>query len=389
MGLKLEDHLSFFKKSFPGAGTPRCFRAPARINIIGEHVDYLGGTVLPAAIDFSLEVLIEPTSGNSYELASFAYQNTVHFPVHQNLEKNPNAPWADYVLGMVLEMRKRNKVVPPFRLSIAGDIPQGAGLSSSAALEVAVGFALNSIFGFSLSLTEIALMGQAAENNFVGTNCGIMDQFIIANGKKNHCISLNTSSLEFDYHQFQLGDWEFYLVNSNVKHSLKDSGYNTRRQECESALQKIQRRLKDTKDLYSFSVPESDWGDFGFIEEELRRVRHVVTEKTRTQSVITGLQKADFAQVGNALFEAHWSLSRDFEVSCPELDYLVSELKSLGVAGARMIGGGFGGCALVLDRKSNFLGTKERLETSYSLRFSIQIDFYRFQISEGVHEIIL
>jgi galactokinase len=364
-------------------GVVHHFCAPARINIIGEHVDYLGGIVLPAAIDFSIHALIQKNESQDFNFYSLDFLQ--YTKCSRPFRNSPDFPWSDYIQGVIQEVERKGFNIPGFNLLIQGNIPQGAGLSSSAALEVVVCYAISSLFELNLSREEIALIGQAAENHFVGTKCGIMDQFIIANGKKDYCISLNTSTLKFDYHKFDLKEYEFYLINSNVKHSLKDSDYNERRSECSSALSKIQSHFPEIEDLYSFNKPISDI--FSFTENEKKRVMHVISERKRTFDVIDSLKSGDFKTVGKLLYECHWSLSHQFEVSCLETDFLVSNLESHGVTGARMIGGGFGGCILVLDKVENFPSTSFEIEKKYSQNFDLDVSFYKFQISDGVKEI--
>ncbi|TGM52529.1 galactokinase [Leptospira vanthielii] len=364
---------------------PRLFQAPARINIIGEHVDYLGGTVLPAAIDFAVQVYLRPNDTSSFHLHSVTYNETVE--LKKPLLPNPKSSWTDYIAGVIVEIEKKGHIIPGFDLLVDGNIPQGSGLSSSAAFEIVTGYAIKETFGLPLTREEIALIGQAAENHFVGTKCGIMDQFIIAVGKKDDCISLNTDTLKYSYHHFDLGDSEFYLINSNVKHSLKDSAYNQRRSECESALAKIQTKFPNFTHLYDVNLSEDQIYNCHLTNEERKRMNHVTSERERTKIVIEGLESGNFKDVGSALFQTHWSLSKDFEVSCPETDFIVDSLQSLGVTGARMIGGGFGGCVLVLDKKDHFSKIDVVLKKSYQQKFNLEIDFYKFQISDGVKEI--
>ncbi|PJZ46836.1 galactokinase [Leptospira brenneri] len=366
---------------------PRLFQAPARINIIGEHVDYLGGTVLPAAINFAVQVYIRPNNTSSYHLHSVTHNETVE--LKKPLLQNSKSPWSDYVAGVIVEIEKKGHTVPGFDFLVDGNIPQGSGLSSSAALEVVTGFAIQETFGLRIPKEEIALIGQRAENNFVGTKCGIMDQFIIAVGKENDCISLNTDTLKYSYHHFDLGDYEFYLINSNVKHNLKDSSYNNRRAECESALIKIQTNHPKFTHLYDVDLSDLEISNCHLTEEEGKRTKHVTSERERTKIVINGLESGNFSEVGSALFRTHWSLSKDFEVSCPETDFIVDSLENAGVIGARMIGGGFGGCVLVLDKKDHFSEIEEVLKKSYQQKFNLALDFYKFQISDGVKEIFL
>ncbi|MCC5814286.1 MAG: galactokinase [Leptospira sp.] len=375
-----------FKKQFGnGIVEPISYRAPARINIIGEHVDYLGGIVLPAAINFEIIATLRANDKSSFRLYSKEYSS---FWESDEITKSDKSPWANYIMGVVDQLEARGFHVPGFDMAIGGNIPQGSGLSSSAALEVVVGYALNDLFSFGLSKKDIALIGQAAENEFVGTRCGIMDQFIIAHGKKDHCISLNTETLEFSYHKFDMKDYEFSLIQSNVKHSLNDSAYNTRRSECESALSKIQKFRKE-KNLSPIShLYQLDWNIdvamFELTDEESKRVAHVLSEKERTERTIKGLESGNFQDVGSALTECHWSLSQDFEVSCKETDFLVNSILDSGSLGARMIGGGFGGCVLVLDKKGAMKEKAREVRDAYYKKFQLEPDFYLFEIADGV-----
>lgn len=384
--LRSKENLNQFERIFGKTNShPRLFVAPARINIIGEHVDYLGGIVLPAAIDFSVQVFLRPNQTSYYQFHSVTYKETVK--VEKPFHQNSNSPWTDYITGVIQEMERLGFSIPGFDLLVDGDIPQGSGLSSSAALEVVTGFAISESFGLGIKKETIAVIGQKAENNFVGTKCGIMDQFIIAVGKANDCISLNTDTLQYTYHHFDLNEYEFYLINSNVKHNLKDSAYNQRRLECESALKKIQAKFPKFLQLYDVTLSNEELQLCGLSLEEKKRTIHVTSERERTKQVIQGLESNQLESVGNALFATHESLSKNFEVSCKETDFIVSTLKALGAVGARMIGGGFGGCVLVLDKKDHFAKINEEMKKSYQQKFNLALDFYKFQISDGVKEI--
>lgn len=364
--------------------TIRSFRAPARINVIGEHVDYLGGYVLPAAIDFQVNVSIRKNSSEKIRLYSEQYGEvaTSEKPIYDK-----NHLWANYVYGVVDELQKEGFFISGFDMAIDGNIPQGAGLSSSAALEVVTCYALSVLFQFEISREKIALIGQAAENNFVGMKCGIMDQYIIANGKKNQCILLNTDTLEKSYHTLELNDYEFYLINSNVKHSLQDSDYNNRRKECETALTKVKLKLPAIKNLYDLPI-DTNLSVFGFTEKELKRVNHVIGEKERTQNLLDFFAAGNVQDAAKCLYGTHDSLSNLFEVSCDETDFLVEQLKANKVGGARMIGGGFGGSILVLDRVGNRAKIEEEIKFKYKEKFNLQAAFYGFQISDGVSELL-
>ncbi len=287
---------------------------------------------------------------------------------------------------MVDELKKEGFTITGFDMAIDGNIPQGAGLSSSAALEVVTGYALSSIFHLSISREKIALIGQAAENNFVGMKCGIMDQYIIANGKKDHCILLNTDTLSKTYHTLNLNGHEFYLINSNVKHSLQDSDYNNRRKECESALKKVQSLEPDIKNLYDLPL-DTVLNKFNFSEKEEKRVKHVLGEKDRTNKLLDSFAQGKIKNAGECLYGTHESLSKLFEVSCDETDFLVQALQKENVIGARMIGGGFGGSILVLDKIGNREKVEAKVKKDYFEKFNLNATFYGFQISDGVSEL--
>ncbi|TGK22388.1 galactokinase [Leptospira fluminis] len=364
------------------AGSIRLFSAPGRINIIGEHVDYAGGIVLPAAIDFRISAAVRTNGTNLFRIYSLDYDS---WKISETLQYDPIQTWSNYVLGVVSEAGKIGLPVPGFDLAFGGNIPQGAGLSSSAALEVVTAYSLSELFGWNLSKTKIALLGQSAENRFVGVNCGIMDQFVISVAKPESCISLDTETLEYEYISLEWKDCELVLIDSKVKHSLKDSEYNDRRKETESALEKL-KKIRPT--LTSLYHAEEEWLDESkeLTPREMSRALHVIGERKRTHNVIRSLQKGDAIEVGKSLYSCHDSLSRLFEVSCPETDYIVDWMKGKGVMGARMIGGGFGGCVLVLDRIGRGSSLFSECNDAYSRKFGVSADIYPIKISEGVRE---
>ncbi|MDV6235440.1 galactokinase [Leptospira ellisii] len=359
----------------------RFFSAPGRINIIGEHVDYAGGIVLPAAIDVSIKIAIRKNSAGRFRILSMESDELAE---SESAAYSNEFPWVNYAFGVIGEFAKLGYEVDFFDAVVWGDIPQGAGLSSSAAFEVVMAFALSEIHDWNWKREDIALLGQRAENRFVGVQCGIMDQFVIAVGKEGHCISLNTETLEYRYHSIHLSDCEFYLIDSKVKHSLKDSAYNERRKEVESAFLKIRESRNPLSSLY-----QAELGDLGvpaLSEVEAKRARHVVTERLRTEEAVRYLREGNPASVGKILFECHRSLSEDYEVSCEETDFIVEELRKEAVLGARMIGGGFGGCILILDKKGRRDMLFEKIKSRYFEKFGNEPALYTFQISDGVGE---
>lgn len=361
----------------------RFFSAPGRINIIGEHVDYAGGIVLPAAIDVSIRIAIRKNEVGKFRIYSASSAEKIET---SKILYDSKHSWVNYVFGVVEELRQLDFVSDFFDLVVWGNIPQGAGLSSSAAFEVAVGYALSTIHNWNLSREDIAVLCQKAENRFVGVNCGIMDQFVIATAKKDFCIALDTESLNYDYYEMRLDGYEFYLIDSKVKHSLKDSAYNDRRNEVESAFRKIKKGKPSLATLYQAEPEDVENSSFGLNDIEKKRAKHVIGERLRTTKAIENLKNGNAKTVGEILFECHNSLSRDYEVSCEETDFIVEELKKEGALGARMIGGGFGGCVLILDKVGGRDILFEKIKTRYFQRFENEPQLYTFRISDGVKE---
>ncbi|MBF3376537.1 galactokinase [Leptospira borgpetersenii] len=376
-----ENLAKILKSEFPSnGGNIRFFLAPGRINIIGEHVDYVGGIVLPAAIDFSVRIAIRKNKEQKFRIYSVSSGEKVET---ESIVFDPKRSWVNYVYGVINEFRKLNFISDFFDLVVWGNIPQGAGLSSSAAFEVAVAFALCKIHDWKLSREEIALLGQRAENHFVGVDCGIMDQFVVSTAKEGFCISLDTESLRYNFHKMDLEGCEFYLIDSKVKHSLKDSAYNLRRKEVESAFRKIKKHKPSIRTLYQAEL--EDLGK-GLNEIEIKRAMHVIGERLRTSKVIENLKSGNAKTMGELLFECHDSLSENYEVSCEETDFIVEELKVQGTLGARMIGGGFGGCILILDKVGRKNTLFERIKTRYFGKFGTEPGLYSVRISDGVRE---
>lgn len=379
-----ENLISALDRNFPDSTktTPlRFFSAPGRINLIGEHVDYAGGIVFPAAIDFRVYLAVRKNDTETFRIHSLDFQASVST---KSIEYDSKNPWANYILGVASEAKKKGLPVHGFDLAFTGNIPQGAGLSSSAAVEVVVGFALSRIFGWDLSREEIALLGQAAENRFVGVNCGIMDQFVISVAKPDSCISLNTENLEYEYHTLDLPGFEFYLIDSKVKHNLKESEYNERRKEVESVRNKFRSVSPGLKNVYNADPNLLEKVDLD--RSERKRALHILGEKARVQNVIRCLAQKDAIGLGRELYACHKSLSENFEVSCEESDFIVDGLFKRNVLGARMIGGGFGGCVLVLDREHRSEKIFYELQKEYVEKFGFSPEIYRFRISEGVKE---
>lgn len=333
-----------------GPGAPAVTRrAPGRVNLIGEHTDYNDGYVLPMALEFAIEMAGRRREGAEVRLHSVDFGETVSFRVDRPIQPDPAHPWSNYVRGVLWALARAGVALQGMDLAFGGDIPQGAGLSSSAALEVATGEVARALLGFDIQGPPLARLCQQAENDFVGMKCGIMDQFISLMGRAGHALFLDCRSLEHELIPLELGDHVIAIIHSGVKHELVASEYNTRREECGAGLAVIRKRfpavaaLRDaTPEQLAASAPDLS-------PALLRRCRHVITECGRVLESVAALRRGDLARFGRLMNESHDSLRDDYEVSCPEIDLLVSLARSVkGVAGSRITGGGFGGCTVNL-----------------------------------------
>lgn len=354
--------------------------APGRVNLIGEHVDYNDGFVLPAAINRRLSIAASPLDHGEILVYSEQENQKVSFPLGASV--NPCGQWTDYVIG-VIECWKRMGSKPiGLKLSIASDVPCGSGLSSSAALEMAVATLIEEAWNYKLDPVAKALKCQRVESDFVGMPCGIMDQFIVGMAQKNHFLKIDCQS---NTHELIEVDDQFpsiLIINSNVKHELTDGGYAARRSQCEAALAKIGAASWRSVSMGQVSSP-----DYPMDALEFRRGRHVVSEIERTQQACECLQKNDHQSLGELLYQSHFSLRDDFEVSCPEIDWIVSHMQSLGkekgVLGARITGGGFGGCAVSLVKPDSVDEVAGIVADDYLKTFGINADFYLTPPSDG------
>jgi galactokinase len=364
----------------------KMFAAPGRINIIGEHTDYNNGFVLPAAIDKRICLAIQKVPGHMVTLHSVDFNETVMFNISDHGNELPH--WAKYPFGMIKEFEKQGYRSEAFNAVFGGDIPDGAGLSSSAALESVFGVALNQLFNFGLSKMKIALTGQSAEHNYAGVNCGIMDQFASMHGKKSHVVRLDCRSLEFEYYPLELGDYELILVNTLVKHSLAASEYNIRRAECEEGVNIIRKSFPDVHSLRDVSSEIVKQLRKQLSDKVYDRCFYVTEEIERVEKACNNLSEGKLEEVGKLMFQTHKGLSKLYEVSCPELDLLVETAGEIkGVAGARVMGGGFGGCTINLVKSDDSVVFKEKVAASYLKSFGREPIFYHVQTGNGAGEI--
>src|SRR5690606_13512087 len=326
-------------------------RSPGRINIIGEHTDYNEGFVLPTAIDKAIYVGIGKRDDHIIRL--YAEDFKEYFELALADVHPVDKGWPNYVLGVVHQLQLRGANLKGFDMYIDGDVPLGAGLSSSAALECAVGFALNVLFDLEIGRVDIAKIGQLAEHTYAGVKCGIMDQFASVMSKAGHVVKLDCRDLSFSYKPLELDDYAILLLNTNVKHSLASSAYNDRRASCEEGVRLVQQKFPEVKSLRDVTLEMLEAHVRPVDMEVYTKCRFVVEENERLHQACDALEHGDLETVGRQMFSAHEGLSKEYEVSCPELDFLVDYVKSFPeVIGARMMGGGFGGCTINLVKKS-------------------------------------
>lgn len=385
--MDIEAVRSRFIKHFDGkAGN--IYTSPGRINIIGEHTDYNGGFVFPGAIDKGIMCEIRPNGTNKVMAYSIDLKDRVEFDI--NDEKGPKASWARYIYGIIQEMKKLGVDVKGFNTAFAGDIPLGAGLSSSAALESCYACALNDLFGENkVSKWDMALAGQATEHNYCGVNCGIMDQFASVFGQEGKLMRLDCRSREFEYFPFDPKGYKLVLVDSVVKHELASSAYNDRRKSCENVVEAIQKKYPEKT---VETLRDADWdmleavkGDVS--EEDMKRTVYVLGEKDRVLAVCDALNAGDYETVGKKMYETHDGLSKDYEVSCEELDYLNDIAKENGVTGSRIMGGGFGGCTINLVKEDLYDRFIADVKEKYTARYGKAPKIYDVVIGAGSRKV--
>ena len=368
-----------FKERF---GTPGTLYASAgRINLIGEHTDYNGGFVFPGAIDKVIEAEIKPNGLKKCRVYSIDIDEYVEFGLQE--EDAPKQSWARYVFGICREIIKRGGKVEGFDAVFAGNVPLGAGLSSSAALESCFAFALNDLFNDNtIDKFELARIGQSTEHNYCGVNCGIMDQFASVFGRKGNLMRLDCRSMEYEYFPFNPDDYRLVLVDSRVKHELKDSPYNRRRESCERVAKRLGLETLRDATMDMLNEVRSD-----ITAEDYFRAKFVIEEKDRVLAVCNALEKGDYETVGEKMYETHAGLSKDYEVSCEELDFLNDQARELGVTGSRIMGGGFGGCTINLvknDLHDNFV---ETIVARFNDKYGHEPKIYDVVISDGARRV--
>ena len=373
---------SHFETAF-GAKPKYTFLSPGRINVIGEHVDYNDGFVLPAAINKYICFAVSESGSATSTIIAKDLGETYTFDINDEL-KPTDIMWVNYILGVVHQLKSRSTNLKGLNIVFSSTIPMGAGLSSSAALECGIGYLYNHIFGIGLTKEEIALIGQKSEHTFVGVNCGIMDQFASVFGKKNSVIKLDCNTLEYEYHKANFKEYSLLLLDSNVKHTHLTSGYNTRRQEVEQGLAILKEAYPEVKTFRDCSEEQVLAQRENLGETIFKRCLFVVQEIQRVLDAVDALEASDFAGLGAHMFATHDGLSTEYEVSCEEIDFLVGEVRNdENVLGSRMMGGGFGGCSINLVKKGYEDAIIERVSATYKAKFGISLKAYKIKISKG------
>ena len=363
----------------------RVFASAGRINLIGEHTDYNGGYVFPGAIDKGIIAEIKLNGKNTVHVYSLDYEDEAIFGLGE--EDKPEKQWARYVFGVCRETIKRGGTVKGFDAVFAGDVPLGAGLSSSAALESCFAFAINELFKNNIDKFELAKIGQSTEHNYCGVMCGIMDQFASCFGKAGSLIRLNCKTLEYKYFPFNPNGYKLVLIDSCVKHELASSAYNKRRASCENAAKAIRRNhpevefLSDAKRVWLDEVRDQIPG------EDFLRAEYVIGEVQRVLDVCDALERDDYETVGEMMYQTHFGLSRLYEVSCEELDFLNKLARKMDVTGSRVMGGGFGGCTINLVKDELYDAFIAEAKKQFAAKFGHEPKIYDVVVSDGAREI--
>jgi len=361
---------------------PIVVKSPGRINIIGEHTDYNDGFVMPAAINKAIYVAVSKRDDNEIHLYSESYQE-FHTCSITNILKSEKG-WANYILGVADQLQKRGYLFSGFNLYLDGNVPLGAGLSSSAALECATAFAIDHLNNLGIAKMDLALIAQKAEHVFAGVNCGIMDQFASVFGQKDQAVLLDCRSMQYEYIPLKLDGYKLVLFNTNVKHSLSDSAYNERRLQCEQGVAWIKEYFPDVNSLRDVNLTMLDEVVKPKDVEVYQKCRYVVEEIERVGTAAEKLKTGDLTALGQLMFATHEGLSQAYEVSCNELDFLVGFVKNIdGVLGARMMGGGFGGCTINIVKDEKIADLIEKITLLYYKEFNLKLDSYVVETDNG------
>lgn len=354
--------------------------SPGRINLIGEHTDYNDGFVFPAAIDKGIALAIDETPSNICRVYAFDNEEIYEFKT-SNITPLENGGWRNYILGVVAELQNAGHSIANFNAVFAGNIPAGAGMSSSAALENSFVFGLNTVFNLGLSKTEMILISQKAEHHYAGVKCGIMDQYASMFGIENSALLLDCRTVSSKPYHIDFKDYQLMLINTNVKHELSESAYNERRSVCEKVSQ-----ILGVKALRDASKEDLDAIRSEITEEDYQKALYVINENLRVQRFAEAIEADDLKTLGNLLYQSHEGLSTNYKVSCDELDFLVNQAKNNpSVLGARMMGGGFGGCTINLIHKNAAEQFKKEVSKAFKKQFDKDCSIYSVKLSQGTH----
>ena len=368
-----------FQELFNTTGS--LYASPGRINLIGEHTDYNNGFVFPGAVDKGM--IAEIKLNGTDKVRAFALDLNDYAEFGLNEEDAPEASWARYIFGVCREVIKRGGKIAGFDTVFAGDVPLGAGMSSSAALESTYAFALNDMFDLGIEKYELSKIGQATEQNYCGVKCGIMDQFASVFGRDGSLIRLDCRSGEYQYFPWHPKGYRLVLVNSCVKHELAGSPYNERRLQCEHVAEVIKQTHPEVESLRDASMEMLEEVKSQITADEYKRARYVIGEVVRVLTVCDALEKDDYETVGKMMYETHYGLSKEYEVSCEELDFLNDEAKKCGVTGSRIMGGGFGGCTINLVKDELYDQFVKEVVPAFTEKYGHEPKIYDVVIGDG------
>lgn len=372
---------TFFQENF-GTSPEKIVLSPGRINIIGEHIDYNDGFVLPAAIDKIICFAFEKNNTNTSKIMAIDLEDEFEIDLNDTIKLDDKV-WTNYLRGVINQLKKNGCIFEGFNCVFSSNIPVGSGLSSSAALECGFLFGINELFSLKIKPLDIALMGQKAEH-WVGINCGIMDQFSSVMGLENKVIKIDCSTLEFEYHDANFSDYSLVLFDSNVKHSLMTSAYNLRREQCEKGISILKTNFPEIKSFRDCTESQVLSLKKVMNPDVFKRCSFVVKEISRVTKACEALDKGEIEVLGSLMFETHEGLSVEYEVSCDELDFLVNSVKKEnGVVGSRLMGGGFGGCTINLIKKGEEKDMKSKISKLYLDAYGIELKIYDVKISNG------
>ncbi|MFY9362326.1 MAG: galactokinase [Dysgonamonadaceae bacterium] len=379
-----EEIIALFREKF-GEETPEVYTAPGRINLIGEHTDYNGSFVFPGAVDKGITAAIRLNGTN--KVRAYALDLDEYSEFGFNEEDIPKEGWAKYIFGVCREIIKRGGKIEGFDTVFSGNVPLGAGMSSSAALECTYAYALNDMLNLGIDKFELAKIGQATEHNYVGVKCGIMDQFISLFGKKGHLVRLDCKTMEYEYFPFDPQGYRLVLLDTQVKHELASSAYNKRRESCERVVAAIRKNHPEVEFLRDANMDMLNEVKNDISEEDYKRAKYVIEETQRVLEVSEALKKGDYETVGKKMYETHEGMSKLYEVSCEELDFLNDIAKKCGVTGSRVMGGGFGGCTINLVKDELHDKFIEDAKAQFKTKYGYEPKVYDVVISDGARKL--